>query len=361
MWLPALALAVLACPLLSSSSQAATTDVVPGSDPVALALLSSAVRAETGLTYGGVEVVGDADAADDQRDDDQVIDVSHVVGQGTVMLTAPTGTGTGTGTGSIVKGSTRAGFIGEDVRRPQLLVDLLQRSYRVLLAGDASVAGRTAHVVVAESPDGRVAARFWVDEATGLLLRRDVLDRSGRTASSFAFSRLSLDGQQVAYLPPLIPGVHGASLDQRTVAAWAARGWPCPEELGGLTLFDVRTVTASGAAGTGATAGTVLHLTYSDGLSTVSVFAQQGRLDASALPGARAATVAGQRVLVVPGHPRQLVWGTRGFVLTVVADAGPDVVDAVVRDLPRPAGAPTGWARVERGLARVVSWVDPFD
>jgi len=338
-WLPALALAVLACPLLTSSSQAATSDIVPGSDPAALALLGSAVRAETGLTYGGVEVVADGD--DQQRQSDQVVDVSHVAGQGTVVVTEATGSG------------SRAGFLGENVRRPELLVGLLQRSYRIVLVGTGSVAGRAAHVVQAERPDGRVAAQFWVDDATGLLLRREVLDQSGRTAASFAFSRVWLAGNQVAYLPPLLPAVSTASLDQHTVASWAARGWPCLQDVGGLTLFDVRTL--------GGTATPVLHLTYSDGLSTVSVFAQQARLDADAVPGAHAATVAGQRVLVVPGHPRQLVWGTHGFVLTVVADAAPDVVDAVVADLPHPDTAPAGWSRVGRGLARVVSWIDPFD
>jgi hypothetical protein len=61
-WLAVLALAALAAPLLTGSSQAATSDVVPGSDPAALALLGAAVRAETALTYGGVEVVTDSDS-----------------------------------------------------------------------------------------------------------------------------------------------------------------------------------------------------------------------------------------------------------------------------------------------------------
>ena len=56
-WAGALALALLAGPFLTGSSQAAPSDVVPGSDPAALALLRSAVRAESTLTYGGVEDV----------------------------------------------------------------------------------------------------------------------------------------------------------------------------------------------------------------------------------------------------------------------------------------------------------------
>jgi sigma-E factor negative regulatory protein RseB len=222
-----------------------------------------------------------------------------------------------------------------------------------VLGGAGEVAGRPAHVVVAQRPDGQVAARFWLDDTTGLLLRREVMDRSGRTSASLVLSLLSRPGAPVAYLPPLLPAVRSASLDRRSVASWAARGYPCPERVGGLTLFDVRTVPGTGSA--------VLHLTYSDGLSTVSVFVQRGRLDGDDVPGARRAEVSGQAVLVVAGHPRQLLWGAGGFVLTVVADSDRDVMAGVVADLPHTGAAPTGWARVERGVARVVSWVDPFD
>ncbi len=355
-WVPVLALAVLVGPLVTGSSQAATTDVVPGSDPAALALLGGAVRAETALTYGGVEVVTDSDDGSGDTPDgldsanasgsagtnvDHVIDVSHVAGEGTVLFTD--------GAGS----ATRAGFLGADVRRPDLLIALLQRSYRLMLGGAGAVAGRPAHVVVAQRPDGRVAARFWLDDATGLLLRREVMDRSGRTSASLVLSLVQRPEGAVAYLPPLLPAVRPASLDSRAVASWAARGYPCPEQVGGLTLFDVRTVPGTGSG--------VLHLTYSDGLSTVSVFVQRGRLDGDEVPGARRADVSGQAVLVVAGHPRQLLWGAGGFVLTVVADSDRDVVAGVVADLPHTGAAPTGWARVERGVARVVSWVDPFD
>ena len=121
-----------------------------------------------------------------------------------------------------------------------------------------------------------------------------------------------------------------------------------------MTLFDARRVSTDSP-------GDVLHLSYSDGLSTVSVFVQRGWLDSADVPGARRATVGGQPVLVLAGHPRQLVWDAGGFVLTVVADADRDQVAAVVAELPHSSAAPTGWGRVERGLSRMVSWVNPFD
>ena len=227
-WLPVLALAVLAGPLVTGSSQAATADVVPGSDPAALALLGGAVRAETALTYGGVEVVTDSDdgSGSDVSSDHAVADVvelTHVAGQGTVLFTGGTGA------------EPRAGFLDADVRRPELLVGLLQHSYLLLLGGAGSVSGRAAHVVVAQRPDGQVAARFWLDDATGLLLRREVLDRAGHTSSSVALSLVPSFAEPVAYLPPLLPTVRSAPLDDRAIASWAAKGWPCPDRVGGLT------------------------------------------------------------------------------------------------------------------------------
>jgi sigma-E factor negative regulatory protein RseB len=359
-WLPVLALAVFACPFLTGSSQAASTDVVPGSDPSALALLRAAVRAESTLTYGGVEDVtgedptdadpfagtgqsGESAATSSAADAPDVVDVSHVAGQGTVLM---------------VRGSSlgaRAGFLGAGARRPDLLVDLLQRSYRVVLDGTATVAARPTHVVAVQDANGVTAARFWVDDATGLLLRRDLLDHSGRTTASLAFRAVSLTGAAVAYLPPLLPTASTGGLDAPTLASFQARGWPCTQRLAGMTLFDTRKV--AGSSGT----TDALHLSYSDGLSTLSVFVQSGRLDDADVAGAHRATVAGYSVLVLPGHPRQLVWDADGFVVTVVADADKDQVAAAVDELPHVAPTATGWGRVERGLSRMVSWVNPFD
>jgi sigma-E factor negative regulatory protein RseB len=350
-WLLAAAVALVACPFLTGSSQAAASDVVPGSDPTALSLLRAAVRAESTLTYGGVEDVVGEDPADDGSSSasgsgagmSDVVAVSHVAGQGTVLMVRGSSSG------------TRAGFLGAGARRPDLLVDLLQRSYRVVLDGTSSVAGRQTHVVAVQDANGVVAARFWVDDSTGLLLRRDLVDGSGRTTASLAFRAVSLTGAPVAFLPPLLPAASTGGLDQAGLAAYRDQGWPVEDRLGGMSLFDARRVTNPGAG------GDVLHLSYSDGLSTVSVFVQRGRLDGADVPGARHTRVAGQPVLVLAGHPRQLLWDAGGFVLTVVADADRDEVAAVVADLPHTTAAPTGWGRVERGLSRMVSWVNPFD
>ena len=56
---------------------------------------------------------------------------------------------------------------------------------------------------------------------------------------------------------------------------------------------------------------------------------------------------------------RLLTWAGRGMVYTVMADAPPQTVDAVVGALPHdgPAGF---WKRMSRGLDRLASWVNPF-
>jgi sigma-E factor negative regulatory protein RseB len=102
----------------------------------------------------------------------------------------------------------------------------------------------------------------------------------------------------------------------------------------------------------------VLDLGYSDGLSVVSVFEQRGGLPA-ALPGWRRTTVAGHVVFVAEPDQRLLTWAGRGMVYTVMADAPPQTVDAVVGALPHdgPAGF---WKRMSRGLDRLASWANPF-
>ncbi len=348
----AVAAAVAAMPVLSGSSEAATRDSVAGSDPAALALLTGAVRAESTVTYDGIQAVTDQDEPVDDSPAGtgghreahevlEVVEVSHLSRMGTVVVLRTPGTAV-----------SRASFSAEGNRRPDLLVDLLQRSFRIVLGGPAVVADRPADVVVAARVDGSVAARFFVDRATGLLLRRDVVDAAGRTARSEEFLRLSLRVDRTAPPSPRSVSARPVSLDSGQVEQRRDAGWPCADRLGGLSLFDARQVAGAGAD--------VLHITYSDGLSTVSVFVQRGRLDAAGVAGMRSADVGGEPVLVRPGRQQELMWSADGFVLTVVADAPADVVHAVVADLPHEQ-PPSGVSRVERGLSRVISWVNPFD
>ena len=122
--------------------------------------------------------------------------------------------------------------------------------------------------------------------------------------------------------------------------------------LGGQQLFDAH-LQGSGAAA-------LLQLTYSDGLSALSVFEQPGTLNQAGLSGWQRSTRGGGRVWGGPGLPEQVAWSAGGHVYTVVAD-DPGQVDAVVATLPHSQAEDGAWDRIGRGLRRVGSWFNPFD
>jgi sigma-E factor negative regulatory protein RseB len=350
-----LAMAMLATCTLVRSSDAVSAGAVPGTDPQAQALLQRAVEAENATRYQGVEFmsvdddavpVGAASAGTAADETTAVVDVTHLPGQGTVLVEDADN-------GTPGRAAFSAALSGADSSRPNLLLGLLGQTYRLELGTGGLVAGRYAEQVVARRADGSVAARFWTDAATGLLLRRDVLSPDGRLVRMSEFVQLALTAAAPRHLPVMLPALAGQSLSDSDLDGWRSRGWPCARVLGGLSLFDARSEPGS--------AGPVLHLSYSDGLSTVSVFLQPGRLDPAGLAATSVETVGGEPVWVRSGVPREMVWSSRGYVITVVADAPHATVTAVVASLPHGVEATGGWARVERGVARVMSWLNPFN
>ena len=136
-------------------------------------------------------------------------------------------------------------------------------------------------------------------------------------------------------------------LSQAQLLALHTSGWLVPAELpDGLSLFTGAQTTTS--------AGTVLDLGYSDGLSVVSVFEQRGDLAAS-LAGWQKAKVDGHVIYVAEPDQRSLTWSGHGMVYTVMADAPVQTVDAVVGALPHDA-PPGFWKRMSRGFVRLASW-----
>ncbi len=71
------------------------------------------------------------------------------------------------------------------------LVALLSANYQVAAVGWGQVAGRMARVVTARR-DGRLAARFWLDKATTLPLRRETFDGHGHVVSDAMFMALTV-------------------------------------------------------------------------------------------------------------------------------------------------------------------------
>lgn len=309
-----------------------------GSAPDAVALLERALRAQDAQAYSGVQQVWARGGSM------RTVGVSHQPGSGTLLNVE-----------DAADGGQAAGFVTgaeQPVISPATVLRLLASSYRLSVTGTEPVAGRTAVVIGATDDEGRPMARFWVDAATGLLLRRDLFDASGQLQRSSGFEQVSMTAGRVQHLPPMLPTAHGPGLQQVDLAAWCRRGWTCLDSIGRLQLVDARPVEDAGS--------TTLHLTYSDGLNAVSVFEEQGRLPSRPLAGSTAAVVAGRSVQVFTGSPERVVWSGAGQVFTVVTDAPSEVVDAVVAALPHSTPVDTLWHRLHRGGARVLSWLNPF-
>jgi sigma-E factor negative regulatory protein RseB len=255
--------------------------------------------------------------------------------------------------GSVMRGVTpgpggaHPAAAGDTAALDPRLVDRLTAAYDLSVRGPVRCAGRTASLVEARRGDGRVAGRFWVDRDSGLLLRREVYDVTGRRARSTALVDLSVEavGAGRWSAAPRPAGVSQAAVDRLR-----SSGWPVPERLpGGFRLIEARLHDR------------VLQLAYTDGLSTLSVFAQPGRLDEERLDGFVAQRVDGWPVLVHPAPPERVVWADGERVYTVVSDAPERAVLAVVGALPHDVERRGLLARLERGTVRLARMLTPLD
>ena len=231
------------------------------------------------------------------------------------------------------------------------LVVLMPDNYEVMYAGRGSVDDRQAQIVDVLRPGGSLAARYWLDTATKLPLRRETFDSRARMISEDAFINLRIGAGGLHGMP--VAGVRGWSsrLGSAQIAELRAQGWPVPPQLPGNLLLIAAHQSATAA-------GPVVDLDYSDGLSLVSVFLQRGELP-RALPGWQEITLRGSAVYSTDPDSRSLAWSAHGFVYTVIAEAPAATVDQVVDSLPHDA-RPGFWGRIAKGMRRLASWVNPF-
>lgn len=316
----------------------------PVVEPSARSLLERAADAPGATSYTGTLYVT---AWGDGRTTSRIVAVRHDPTAGT--------------TWRLLGASAGPEMRAADTPAPSLLgagaVALIAQHYSLAALGRAGrVAGREVDLVEARRPgagDGGLAARFWLDQATGLVLRREVYDHAGRPARASAFVDIVVRRAPAALAERAVDSA--GALGPRELAALRARGWTCPRTLPGpLTLVDARRDPDSG----------VLRLSYADGLSSLSLFQQRGRLDEDKLQGYRTTTMAGRTVWVRRELPWRAVWAEDGRVYTVLADAPQRTVEAVVRALGRhrgDEGSGSPLDRLGRGLDRVASWFNPAD
>ncbi|MDP9181479.1 MAG: hypothetical protein M3P04_01720 [Actinomycetota bacterium] len=234
------------------------------------------------------------------------------------------------------------------------LFSLLVTHYDLRITGPGRCEGRLANVVEARrpGPDRSVAARFWIDSATGLLVRREVLDAAGALMRRSDLINIHVAGASsslVTGLTSVTP--QGQRLDAAALDELEADGWPVLRELpGSLQLYDARWLSDG-----------VMQLAYSDGLSTLSLFVQRGEMPPTTSGVVR--RLGGGTVWESAGEPERVVWAANGFTWTLLADVAPHLVDEVILVLPHTARAVSedGVApRVWRGMARVGAWMNPF-
>lgn len=265
-----------------------------------------------------------------------VLEVRNVPGEGMTVHAQPSGL-----VQLVDPGSPAGGMWAPS----EVMLAVLARNYRVVTAGEGRVCGRRARLVNAVRADGTVAARYWLDEAGGPVLRRELLDGRGRVVHAGAFIDLALGPARRASAPVPDPG--GSDLGE--LSGLRVLGRRFPESLpGSLELFAVHDTSPG-----------YLYLGYSDGLSVVSVFVQSGMLDEEYLRGWHAELRNGHTIWIRDSAEQEMIWASGGHVYTVFADAPADTVDAAVAVLPHEP-APGLWARLGRGASRLLSWVNPF-
>lgn len=319
------------------------------SDPEALRRLRYAETAARTTAYEGTQFItawsrsGMATTS--------LVKVAHVPGDGTNMTVESTTADQG---GQMFEADDPGSGGGLTGYTPKML-DLLARNYAVVRAGQGEVSGRQTDVIEARRTDGTAAGRFHIDRQTGLMLRRELLDQQGREVDLVFFIEIrpSVPKEQfvTASAPSTVEVPWAHELAGADLGSLRYQGWPVRTALPDrLSLYDARQRDGGGP---------VVHLSYSDGLSVVSVFVQRGTLDASSVAHWRKATRGGRTVYLRDTVQQRAMWASQGYVFTVLADAPPPVVDRAVAALPH--GGTGFWGRLARGMNRLTSWANPFD
>ena len=171
----------------------------------------------------------------------------------------------------------------------------LDANYTIALGRRGRIVDRDAQMVSIRPKDGfRYGYELWADRATGLLLRADLVDGTGKAIEQFLFTQITPNAVIApADLKPQF--MHKDAVWHRATALDDAASGPgswAPTELPPGFKLSTRIVRKMPAG-----QQPVEHLVYSDGLATVSVFVEKlnrsgrGRVDGPNRMGAVSAYV----------------------------------------------------------------------
>jgi len=174
-------------------------------------------------------------------------------------------------------------------------IDQLERSYSISQLADDRIANHPALVLDLIPNDKlRYGYRYWIDKNTGMLLRCDLVTEDDTVVEQMMFTSLDylsqtppppFDLEQFQYYEQKILDEPGISVDHEAPLQWAINELP---EGFMLTQSTMRYSQLSSAhdAEQKERPLDLLHLVYSDGLASVSVFIEKNQGAAKHLKGA---------------------------------------------------------------------------
>lgn len=319
----------------------ATPGVARADSPTAISWLEKAAAAPNRVSYHGTQIIT---AWGPQGAASAMLGIVHAASQGSEISVV--GSSSAPGAKAFVQRATTTGATIDGGP-----LTLLQATYQLVYKCCTDTIGRSAVLVEALRDDQTLAARFWIDTATGLLLQRQLFSVDGTTmVRATVFTELEIeDSEFLGHLPPMLPnGVEAIGMDK--VGDLRSAGWVCAPELpASLKLYDVHKDTSNGS----------LQFSYSDGLFNVSLFEQRGALDPAAVAGFNSTDNPG--VYLRYGMPSYVVWSSGGIVYTLIGDLPPDMLGQVVRAFPHDVPVKlTAIQRMGTGLAKIATWLTPM-
>ncbi len=252
----------------------------------------------------------------------------------------------------------RLGTPEEGTGSPELLLD----NYDAHHAGPALLRTGSASVLDLFDEEGRRRERLFLDDYTGVVVRRETYGPRGNARRLVAYTELtvveprddvrsSTRAARGAALADLGP-VQGLSAD--SLETLGRTGWHVPETLPGGYVLSRGYAIGNGPQDSS------LHLVYTDGLYSTSLYEQRGGLDSDALVGAVHTRYRDLHVWRWPGaQPERVTWSAQGMTFTAVGDATVEQVLDSLAELPNDPPDDLG-DRIRRGVRRVVSWLNPL-